>query len=107
VLDAYLYVSGLLQSLIILVIFHLLTHLKWSPIAHRTLARPWNSATTPTLRSDHDATLKRLTNRENEADKNIVAAVEAIAKARDLPMAVIATTWCLSKKCVNSDCGFE
>jgi aryl-alcohol dehydrogenase-like predicted oxidoreductase len=86
---------------------HLLIHLKWSPIARGTLARPWDSATTPTLRSDHDATLKRLINRENEADKNIVAAVEAIAKARDLLMAVIATAWCLSKEGVNPIVGLN
>jgi aryl-alcohol dehydrogenase-like predicted oxidoreductase len=59
------------------------------------------------LRADHDATLKRLINRENEADKAIVAAVEAIAKARDLPMAVIAVAWCLSKEGVNPIVGLN
>jgi aryl-alcohol dehydrogenase-like predicted oxidoreductase len=74
----------------------------WSPMARGTLARPWepnNGA--PTLRATHDATLKGLMKRDNMADKAIVDAVEEMAKARELPMAVIATAWCLSKEGVN------
>ena len=60
-----------------------------------TLARPWNSAATSTLRSNHDATLKRFINRENEGDKKIMAVIEVSVKARDLPMAVVSTAFSL------------
>lgn len=60
-----------------------------------------------TLRSGHDAILKRLFNRDNEADKATVITVEAIARARNLPMAVIATAWCLSKEDVNPIVGLN
>ena len=80
---------------------------QWSPIARGTLARPWSSLAAPTLRADHDATLKRLVNQENEADKATVKAVEEIARARTLPMAVIATAWCLSKEGVNPIVGLN
>lgn len=62
------------------------------------LARPWNNLDKSTsLRAEHDATLSRLYDRENQIDKAIVDAVEEIANARKLPMAVIASAWCLSK----------
>ncbi|KAL6412976.1 hypothetical protein AUP68_02470 [Ilyonectria robusta] len=48
-------------------------------------------------RSQHDVAIPRLYGRESEIDKAIVDAVEEIAKARNLPMAVIATAWCLHK----------
>ena len=44
---------------------------------------------------------------DNKADKAIVTAVEEIAKARGLPMAVIATAWCLSKEGVNPIVGLN
>lgn len=49
------------------------------------------------MRSQHDVAIPRLYGRESEIDKAIVDAVEEIAKARQLPMAVIATAWCLHK----------
>ncbi len=49
------------------------------------------------LRAQHDATLARLYNRENQVDKAIVDMVQEVAEARKLPMAAIATAWCLSK----------
>ena len=80
----------------------------WSPIARGTLARPWQSDNgEPTLRATHDATLKGLMKGDNKADKAIVTAVEEIAKARGLPMAVIATAWCLSKEGVNPIVGLN
>jgi len=80
----------------------------WSPIARGTLARPWQSGNgEPTLRAAHDATLKGLMKGDNKADKAIVTAVEEIAKARGLPMAVIATAWCLSKEGVNPIVGLN
>jgi aryl-alcohol dehydrogenase-like predicted oxidoreductase len=48
------------------------------------------------VRAQHDATLGRLYN-QDEANKAIVDSVEEVAKARNLPMAVISTAWCLSK----------
>lgn len=49
------------------------------------------------MRSQHDVAIPRLYGRESQIDKAIVDAVEEIAKARQLPMAVIATAWCLHK----------
>ncbi|KAF2092912.1 Aldo/keto reductase [Rhizodiscina lignyota] len=74
----------------------------WSPNARGVLTRPWGSSDDKSsLRAENDATLSRLINRDETANREIVRAVEAIAKARGLPMAVIATAWCLSKAGVN------
>lgn len=71
---------------------------QWSPNARGVLARPWDDVKKSTsLRSQHDATLSRLYSRENLVDRATVDMVEEIASARELPMAVIATAWCLSK----------
>lgn len=71
------------------------------------LARPWSSAeNNKSLRSLTDATLKRLYNRESDVERAVVEAVEEVAKARELPMAVIATAWCL-KKGVNPIVGLS
>ncbi|KAI5463877.1 NADP-dependent oxidoreductase domain-containing protein [Mariannaea sp. PMI_226] len=70
----------------------------WSPNARGILARPWNDIDKATsLRSQHDAALPRLYDRENQTDREIVGIVEEVARARCLPMAVISTAWCLSK----------
>ncbi|KAI1047032.1 hypothetical protein LB505_013707 [Fusarium chuoi] len=70
----------------------------WSPNARGVLARPWNGLDEKTsLRTQHDQTLSRLYDPENEADKATVDIVEEVAKARGLSMAVIATAWCLHK----------
>ncbi|KAF4503412.1 alcohol dehydrogenase [Fusarium agapanthi] len=70
----------------------------WSPNARGVLTRPWNGLDEKTsLRTQHDQTLSRLYDRENGADKATVDIVEEVAKARGLPMAVIATAWCLHK----------
>jgi aryl-alcohol dehydrogenase-like predicted oxidoreductase len=49
------------------------------------------------LRSQHDAAITRLYDRENQADEATVNAVQVVANARQLPMAVVATAWCLHK----------
>lgn len=49
------------------------------------------------MRSQHDKAIARLYDRESPTDKAIVDRVEEIAKARQLPMAVIAMAWCLHK----------
>ncbi|VUC24503.1 unnamed protein product [Clonostachys rosea] len=79
----------------------------WSPNARGVLARPWNDVDSNTsLRSQHDKALPRLYNRDNIIDKAIVNAVEEVAKERNLPMAVIATAWCM-KKGVNPIVGLN
>ncbi|KAK7931065.1 aryl-alcohol dehydrogenase [Apiospora marii] len=70
----------------------------WSPNARGILARPWNALDKDaSLRSQHDAALPRLYDQESQVEKAIVDTVEQIAKERDLPMAVVATAWCLHK----------
>lgn len=72
--------------------------IQWSPNARGVLARPWNGLdTNSSLRAQHDKTLTRLYDGKNEADKAIVDVVEEVAKARQVPMAVISTAWCLHK----------
>ncbi|ORY00297.1 NADP-dependent oxidoreductase domain-containing protein [Clohesyomyces aquaticus] len=69
----------------------------WSPNARGLLARPWDSNNPPTLRAESDAAIPRLLPRDDPAQQAIIGAVEEIAKARGVPMAVIATAWCLRK----------
>ncbi|RYP19933.1 hypothetical protein DL765_003081 [Monosporascus sp. GIB2] len=70
----------------------------WSPIARGALARPWNDlGIDASLRSRHDKAIARLYDGESQPDKATVDMVEEVAKARQLPMAVIATVWCLHK----------
>ncbi|GAB1218553.1 hypothetical protein ATERTT37_007812 [Aspergillus terreus] len=70
----------------------------WSPVARGILARPWNRIDeNSSLRSQHDAALTRLYSRESQVEKAIVEIVEEIANERGVPMAVIATAWCLAK----------
>ncbi|CAH0037968.1 unnamed protein product [Clonostachys solani] len=79
----------------------------WSPNARGVLARPWNDIDSNTsIRSQHDKTLSRLYNRDNIIDKAIVSVVEEVAKQKNLPMAVIATAWCM-KKGVNPIVGLN
>jgi aryl-alcohol dehydrogenase-like predicted oxidoreductase len=81
---------------------------QWSPNARGILARPWNDVDKgASIRAKHDAALERLVSRENVVDKAIVDAVEELAKARKLPMAVIAMAWCLSKEGVNPIVGLS
>ncbi|KAG2419175.1 hypothetical protein HFD88_002282 [Aspergillus terreus] len=70
----------------------------WSPVARGILARPWNRIDeNSSLRSQHDVALTRLYSRESQVEKAIVEIVEEIANERGVPMAVIATAWCLAK----------
>lgn len=71
---------------------------QWSPNARGVLTRPWcEIGEGASVRSQHDATLSRLYSPKNMIDKATIDVVEEIAKERMLPMAVIATAWCLSK----------
>lgn len=45
--------------------------------------------------------------RESESNKQIITAVEEIAKARGVSMAVVSTAWCLSKQNVNPIVGLN
>lgn len=81
---------------------------QWSPNARGILARPWSSTTDSTsIRSANDTVINRLIDRENAANEAIVNAVEEVAKSRGVPMAVVATAWCLSKKGVNPIVGLN
>ena len=71
---------------------------QWSPIARGVLARPWNATSD---RTPKDPFQKLLIDRENKADEAVVNEIEAIAKERGVPMAAVATAWCLSKESVN------
>lgn len=71
---------------------------QWSPIARGVLSRPWNGLDpNASLRSQYDKAQARLYDAENQADKATVDIVQEVAKARQLPMAVIAIAWCLHK----------
>ena len=48
-----------------------------------------------------------LVNRENKVDEHIVNTLEHIAKSKGLPMAIVATAWCLSKEMVNPIVGLN
>ena len=70
----------------------------WSPLAKGRLARPWGEQT---KRSSNDPVASRnFTN--YESDEKIVGAVEAIAAARGVPMAQVATAWVLRNPVVNA-----
>lgn len=68
----------------------------WSPIARGALARPWGGR--DTVREKSDKSLNALIrSRETEVDKLIIDRLEEVAKKRGVPMATIATAWCLAK----------
>ena len=62
------------------------------------MARPWNNIDkNASLRAKHDNTLSRLYEKDDRVDKAIVDVAEEVAKARQLPMSVISSAWCLHK----------
>ncbi|KAH8817052.1 NADP-dependent oxidoreductase domain-containing protein [Xylogone sp. PMI_703] len=79
----------------------------WSPNARGVLARPWGSDSSSSLRGSVDKMIDRLGLQEGEANKAIIDAVEEIAKARGVSMAVVAIAWCLSKQYVNPIVGLS
>ena len=48
-----------------------------------------------------------LVNRDNKVDEHIVNTLEEIASSKGLPMATVATAWCLSKEAVNPIVGLN
>ncbi len=71
----------------------------WSPLARGRLTRDWDEAT---ARTQSDEFGKTLYTQALEADRKIVDAVGAIAKARGIPRAQIATAWILQKSAVTA-----
>ncbi len=67
----------------------------WSPLARGYLARP---PTAPgTKRSETDRFGKTIYGAMPEADRRVIAAVDAVARARGLPHAQVALAWLLQK----------
>jgi aryl-alcohol dehydrogenase-like predicted oxidoreductase len=74
----------------------------WSPLARGLLTRPWHAQT---KRSETDRFTQSLYAQAEEANQRIVAAVQAIAEAHDVPMAQIALAWLLQKEVVTAPIG--
>ncbi|MGO4139466.1 aldo/keto reductase [Rhizobium brockwellii] len=71
--------------------------LPWSPLAGGKLTRPWG---TETKRATTDRYNKSMY--EKTGDRDVVEAVEAVAKARKTSMAQVAMAWVLQKPVVTS-----
>ena len=71
----------------------------WSPMARGRLARPWD---TQTARTETDAYGKTLYNATQEADRQVVQAVQGVAQRLGVPMARVALAWVLRKPGVSA-----
>ena len=71
----------------------------WSPLARGRLTRPWG---TETNRSGSDNFGRTLYDAEEESDRQIVEAVAAVAEARGVTRAQVATAWVLQKSPVTA-----
>ncbi|WP_176084309.1 aldo/keto reductase [Martelella sp. HB161492] len=71
----------------------------WSPMARGRLTRPWATAT---ARSETDDFGKTLYVASEEADREVVNVVAAIANERGVPMARVALAWVLSKDVITA-----
>ena len=71
----------------------------WSPLARGRLTRAWDAQT---HRSQSDRIGQFLFKQTQENDREIVGAVEELARERGLPMAQIALAWLLHKPGVTS-----
>lgn len=77
---------------------YLTIDVQWSPLARGVLTRPWNQLQdNASVRSQTDIAISQLYNEYSQSEKAVVDMVEQIAHARQVPMAAIATAWCLSK----------
>jgi aryl-alcohol dehydrogenase-like predicted oxidoreductase len=74
----------------------------WSPLARGRLARGGAAASTSTVRSETDHFGKRLYGSMEEADANVLAAVDRVAKAREVAHAQVALAWLLQRPGVTS-----
>lgn len=66
----------------------------WSPLARGRLTRDWDSSSARAETDDFGKTLYAAT---AEADRKVVEAVAAVAKARGIPRAQVALAWVLQK----------
>jgi aryl-alcohol dehydrogenase-like predicted oxidoreductase len=73
----------------------------WSPLARGLLTREWSSSS-HTRRSETDRFTKALYSQAEEANRQIVETVQAIAEARQVPMAQIGLAWLLQKEMVTA-----
>ena len=71
----------------------------WSPLARGRLARPWSETTT---RSESDAFAQTLYGPTEQADRPVVAQVEAVANEHHVSMAEVALAWVLQQPSVAS-----
>jgi aryl-alcohol dehydrogenase-like predicted oxidoreductase len=68
--------------------------LPWSPLGGGKLTRPWGTQTKRATTDRYNKTMYEQTQGNAPA---VVAAVEAVAKARGVPMAQVAMAWVLQK----------
>ncbi|WP_313670603.1 aldo/keto reductase [Sandarakinorhabdus sp.] len=73
--------------------------LPWSPLARGMLTRPWG---TSTARSKTDQFGHFLYSQNADNDRQIVEALEDVARAHGLPMAQVAMAWLLHKPAISS-----
>jgi aryl-alcohol dehydrogenase-like predicted oxidoreductase len=73
--------------------------LPWSPLGAGMLTRPWGEAT---KRSQTDRFNKTMYGVTESGSREVVAAVEVLAKARGVPMAQVAMAWLLHKDGITS-----
>jgi 1-deoxyxylulose-5-phosphate synthase len=71
----------------------------WSPLARGRLTRPWDATSE---RAESDEFGKTLYEQTLEADRKVVEAVAAVAKARGVPPAQIALAWVRSRPAVSA-----
>ena len=72
----------------------------WSPLARGRLARPWKNEVTK--RSETDRFGNTMYAQTEEADRNVVERVGALAQRRDISYAQVALAWMLSKPFITA-----
>ncbi len=73
----------------------------WSPLARGRVTRPWDAQGSGS-RSDTDEFGKTLYRQDEEANRHIVGAVQAVAADRGVSMAQIALAWVAGKHAVSA-----
>lgn len=71
----------------------------WSPLARGRLTRPWEQSSE---RAESDEFAKTLYDQTADADRKVVEAVAAVAKARGVPPAQVALAWVRSRPAVSA-----
>ena len=71
----------------------------WSPLARGKLTRPWDASTERAQTDEFGKTLYKST---EDADRQVVERVAALAEARSLPRAQIALAWLLHQSAVTA-----